>query len=322
MRFTRQDGVEEQWRIMQPLLDAPPPVHPVRAGLVGAGGGRQARRRPRPLARALGDVMTTAEPAAEPRPRARRRLRRSRRSPSTRSSPNCHTGALVAPDGAIDWLCVPRFDSPSIFGSLLDRQAGFFRFAPFGINHPTSVVYEPGTNVLETTWKTPNGWIVVRDALTMGPRDHEDTITPHTRPPADDDADHLLVRTVECLEGSVEVELVCEPAFDYGRAPATWTLVGRRPSRRRCHAAPGRRFACRPTSRWASRRTALVPARSRTPDDRAYCALSWDEGLRRRPGRRRGRGAGSTRRRASGGPGSAGPASRTTASATRSSARR
>ena len=105
-------------------------------------------------------------------------------------------------------------------------RPGFFRLAPFGINHPTAVTYEPGTNVLETTWKTPNGWIVVRDALTMGPRDHEDTITPHTRPPADDDADHMLVRTVECLEGSVEVELVCEPAFDYGREPATWTLVG------------------------------------------------------------------------------------------------
>ncbi len=139
---------------------------------------------------------------------------------------DCHTGALVAPDGAIDWLCVPRFDSPSVFGSVLDRQAGFFRVAPFGINHPTAVAYEPGTNVLETTWKTPNGWIVVRDALTMGPRDHEDTITPHTRPPADDDADHMLVRTIECLEGAVEVEIVCEPAFDYGREPATWTLVG------------------------------------------------------------------------------------------------
>src|SRR6202790_402102 len=60
---------------------------------------------------------------------------------------NCHTGALVAPDGAIDWLCVPRFDSPSVFGSLLDREAGSSRFGPFGINHPTTRIYEPGTNV-------------------------------------------------------------------------------------------------------------------------------------------------------------------------------
>jgi GH15 family glucan-1,4-alpha-glucosidase len=138
---------------------------------------------------------------------------------------DCHTGALIAPDGSIDWLCVPRFDAPSMFGSLLDRQAGSFRFGPFGINHPTSRQYEPGTNVLETTWKTPTGWIVVRDALTMGPTREEDTITPHTRPPADDDAEHLLVRTVECLDGRVELELVCEPAFDYGREPAVWTLV-------------------------------------------------------------------------------------------------
>ena len=114
---------------------------------------------------------------------------------------NCHTGALVAPDGAIDWLCVPAFDAPSVFGSLLDRGAGSFRFGPFGINHPTQRTYEPGTNVLVTTWKTPTGWIVVRDALTMGATAGEDTITPHTRPPADDDADHVLVRTVECLDG-------------------------------------------------------------------------------------------------------------------------
>ena len=60
---------------------------------------------------------------------------------------DCHTGALVAPDGAIDWLCVPRFDSPSVFGTLLDRQAGAFRFGPFGINVPTARVYEPGTNI-------------------------------------------------------------------------------------------------------------------------------------------------------------------------------
>jgi alpha,alpha-trehalase len=138
---------------------------------------------------------------------------------------NCHTAALVAPDGSVDWLCLPAFDSPSVFGNLLDRGAGSFRFGPYGINVPTARVYEPGTNVLTTTWHTRGGWVRVHDALTMGARQGEDTVTPHTRPPADDDADHMLVRTVECLDGTVEVELVCEPAFDYGRVPATWSQV-------------------------------------------------------------------------------------------------
>ena len=138
---------------------------------------------------------------------------------------NCHTGALVAPDGSVDWLCVPAFDSASTFGNLLDRGAGSFRFGPYGINVPTQRSYVPGTNVLTTTWHTPGGWLLVHDALTMGPRHGADHVTPHTRPPADDDAEHVLVRLVECLEGSVEVELVCEPAFDYGRQPAKWTLA-------------------------------------------------------------------------------------------------
>ena len=140
---------------------------------------------------------------------------------------DCHTGALVAQDGSVDWLCVPQFDAPSIFGTLLDREAGNFRLAPFGINVPASRVYEAGTNALVTTWRTADGWVEVRDALTMGTRQGEDTVTPHTRPPADDDADHTLVRTVVCLEGRVEIELICEPVFDYGRTAAEWTLVRR-----------------------------------------------------------------------------------------------
>src|SRR5271165_3656215 len=137
---------------------------------------------------------------------------------------NCHTGALVAPDGSVDWLCVPRFDSPSVFGALLDRGAGSFRFGPFGINVPSDRIYEPGTNSLVTSWKTSTGWVVVRDALTIGPRRGKDTVTPHTRPPADEDADHTLVRTARCIGGMVEIDLVCEPAFDYGRVPGDWTL--------------------------------------------------------------------------------------------------
>jgi GH15 family glucan-1,4-alpha-glucosidase len=191
---------------------------------------------------------------------------------------NCHTGALIAPDGAVDWLCVPSFDSPSIFGSVLDREAGAFRLGPFAINHPTARAYEPGTNVLVTTWKTPSGWVVVRDALTIGPRDHEDTITPHTRPPADDDAEHMLVRTVECIDGSMEIELVCEPVFDYGREAAEWKLVG---EDRHAADASGAGQTVRLVSDLA---LGIEANRVRgrhvlQAGDRAYCALSWSEGF-------------------------------------------
>ncbi len=191
---------------------------------------------------------------------------------------NCHTGALVAPDGAIDWLCVPSFDSASIFGSLLDRQAGFFRFAPYDVNHPTARQYEPGTNVLETTWRVPNGWVVVRDALTMGPRTGTDTVTPHTRPPADDDGDHMLVRTVECIDGNVEVELICEPAFDYGREPATWTLVDDGAT---AEQATGAGQTVRLVS---SLGLGIEGNRVRgrhvlQAGEKAYCALTWAEGF-------------------------------------------
>ncbi|MGA8800986.1 MAG: glycoside hydrolase family 15 protein [Pseudolabrys sp.] len=191
---------------------------------------------------------------------------------------NCHTGALVAPDGSIDWLCVPRFDSPSVFGSLLDRQAGSFRFGPFGINHPTTRIYEPGTNVLVTTWKSPSGWIVVRDALTIGPQDHEDKITPHTRPPVDADADHLLVRTVLCLEGSVEVELICEPGFDYGRVSAEWAAVGG--DRHAVDATgAGQTIRLRSDLQLGIEGNRVRAHHILGPGERAYCLLSWAEGL-------------------------------------------
>ena len=191
---------------------------------------------------------------------------------------NCHTGALVAPDGAIDWLCVPRFDSPSVFGTLLDRGAGSFRLGPFGINHPADVGYEPGTNTLLTTWKTPTGWILVRDALTMGPRRGDDAITPHTRPPADDDGDHMLVRTVLCLDGRVEVELICEPVFDYGRVPAEWSLVGE--DRHAADASGAGQTIRLQTDMAVGIEGDRVRARHTVEQgDQIYCALSWAEGL-------------------------------------------
>jgi GH15 family glucan-1,4-alpha-glucosidase len=192
---------------------------------------------------------------------------------------NCHTGALIAPDGAVDWLCVPAFDSQSVFGSLLDREAGFFRFGPFNMSHPAARAYEPGTNVLVTTWKTPKGWVVVRDALTMGRGNRDDVVTPHTRPPADDDAEHMLVRTVECIDGQVEVELICEPAFDYGRAPAEWTLVDG--DRHAADAAAADDLTLRLQSDLAlGIEGSRVRARhTLETGEKVYCALSWADAL-------------------------------------------
>jgi alpha,alpha-trehalase len=191
---------------------------------------------------------------------------------------NCHTGALVAADGSVDWLCVPRFDSPSVFGALLDREAGAFRLGPFGINVPVARAYEAGTNTLVTNWRTPTGWVEVRDALTMGPRQGEDSVTPHTRPPADDDADHLLVRTARCLEGNVEIELVCEPIFDYGRSVADWALVdGNRQAADASGAGVTVRLA---TSMELGIEANRVRARHVLGQgEQLWCALSWAQDL-------------------------------------------
>jgi alpha,alpha-trehalase len=191
---------------------------------------------------------------------------------------DCHTGALIAPDGAVDWLCLPSFDSPSVFGSLLDREAGAFRLGPFGINFPAAREYEPGTNILVTTWHTPHGWLVVRDALTMGPRQGVDEVTRHTRPPADDDADHLLVRTVTCIDGRVEVDLVCEPVFDYGSIPASWTMVDG--SRHAADASGAGQTIRLHTDMELGIEGNRVRARHVLEQgDQLYCALSWAKDL-------------------------------------------
>jgi len=132
---------------------------------------------------------------------------------------DCHTSALVAFDGSVEWLCVPRFDSPSVFGSILDRTAGHFRFAPKGVAAPLSRHYAPGSLVLETTWSTDTGWVIIRDALTIA----------EWSPSGGDDsegvrheADLSLVRTAECIEGEVDLEMICSPRFNYGAEAGVW----------------------------------------------------------------------------------------------------
>jgi alpha,alpha-trehalase len=138
---------------------------------------------------------------------------------------DCHTGALVASDGSIEWMCLPHFDSPSIFGAMLDRGAGSWRVGPYGVYVPAGRRYIPGTNIIETTWMTPQGWLRVVEGLTIGPWHDNKEGSSHTRPPTDYDADHLLVRIVECIQGQVQVEIVCEPMLNYGAAAAAWSVV-------------------------------------------------------------------------------------------------
>ncbi|GAA1004196.1 trehalase [Acrocarpospora pleiomorpha] len=141
---------------------------------------------------------------------------------------DCEVTALVASSGNIEWLCLPRLDSPSVFGAILDRSAGRFRIGPADTMVPAARRYLPGTMVLETSWGTATGWIIVRDLLLIGPWHHEGEMShTHRRAPTDYDADHVLLRTVRCVSGEVQVTLDCEPVLDYGRNPVRWEHTDR-----------------------------------------------------------------------------------------------
>ncbi|HEX5930017.1 MAG TPA: glycoside hydrolase family 15 protein [Solirubrobacterales bacterium] len=134
---------------------------------------------------------------------------------------DCHSAALVSHDGSVEWLCFPRFDSPSTFGALLDRGAGHFRLRPRGVTVPIGRRYKPGTLVIETTWVTDTGWAVVHDALTIAewvPAGGESR-----RPDTQHESDRSLLRTVTCVDGEVELEMECLPRFGYGLESARWS---------------------------------------------------------------------------------------------------
>src|SRR4051794_20754127 len=131
--------------------------------------------------------------------------------------------ALVAPGGSVDWMCLPRMDSPSVFGAVLGRHAGTFRVAPTDVTVPAARRYLPGTMVLETSWGTDTGWIIVRDTLLMGPWRHENELSrSQRRTPTDYEAEHTLLRTIRCVKGEVQTIVECEPSPDYGRKHLRW----------------------------------------------------------------------------------------------------
>ena len=140
---------------------------------------------------------------------------------------DCECTALVASSGNVEWMCLPRPDGPSVFGAMLDRAAGGFRLAPVDVSVPAGRRYLPGTMVLETTWQTRTGWLIVRDALLVGPWYHgRERLRSQRRPPTDHEAEGVLLRTVKCVNGSVEMAVDCEPVFDYGRRGVRWEYEG------------------------------------------------------------------------------------------------
>src|SRR4051812_27249337 len=105
---------------------------------------------------------------------------------------DCRSGALVATDGSVDWLCWPRFDSPALFARVLDSErGGCFSIAP---TEPFTVErrYVERTNVLQTTFRTDSGTVRLNDWLHTGSR-------------------QALCRLVKCVEGKVELEVICDP---------------------------------------------------------------------------------------------------------------
>ena len=140
---------------------------------------------------------------------------------------DCESTCLIAPSGAVEWMCLPRPDSPSVFAAILDRAAGSFRIGPYDEMVPAARRYLPGSLMLETTWQTRTGWMIVRDAMCIGPwhnlseRSHS-----HRRAPSDYDAEHCLLRTVKCVSGTVDLSMLCDPLFDYGRTSPRWSYEG------------------------------------------------------------------------------------------------
>jgi GH15 family glucan-1,4-alpha-glucosidase len=188
--------------------------------------------------------------------------------------------ALVAPSGNVEWMCLPRMDGPSIFATILDRHAGWFRLGPADVTVPSDRRYLAGTMVLETTWDTPTGWAVVRDVLLVGPwRDSAPGSSAYRRAPSDHQAEQVLLRTARCVSGSIEIVLECEPAFDYGRRRGVWRHVEDSYGRAEVAPAEGEPVLRLTTDLNLGLEGPRAMARRRLDaGEQVFCALSWGDG--------------------------------------------
>ncbi len=123
-----------------------------------------------------------------------------------------HTVALVGKNGSIDWCCLPRIDSPSVFGALLDaNKGGSFRIYASDTTSEYLQLYYPDTNVLLTRFATPDGYAELTDFMPIKGR-------------RTDEFEHALIRSVNVVYGSLEIVLNCRPAFNYARNGHQLTL--------------------------------------------------------------------------------------------------
>lgn len=130
---------------------------------------------------------------------------------------DCRAAALISRDGSLDWLCWPRFDRGAIFAAILDRErGGYWRLTPAG-HYSVSRKYQPGTNVLESRFKTESGTLVVTDLMTVAAEFMKD---PAGIP------DHEVLRRVECVEGEAQLEVDFWPRNEYGRDAAKIRQLG------------------------------------------------------------------------------------------------
>jgi GH15 family glucan-1,4-alpha-glucosidase len=120
---------------------------------------------------------------------------------------DCHSAALITGEGTVDWLCLPRFDSPAVFAALLDDTAGHWSIRPTG-QFTSTRRYVGRTLVLETTFHAATGTVVLTDALAMGPDNRGHALGAR--------APHLLMRSATCVRGEVDLHVEYQPRPEFG----------------------------------------------------------------------------------------------------------
>ncbi len=191
---------------------------------------------------------------------------------------DCHTSALVSFSGSVEWLCFPRFDSPSAFAALLDRGAGHMLLRPKGVIVPIARRYAPGTLVIETTWVTDTGWVVVKDALTIADwaAADGDEENRRGRPATEHENDRSLLRTMTCIDGEVEMEMECIPRFGYGSEGARWN--GGELGEATATGADGTELLLTSDLHLEIEEGAARGRVTLREDQTAFCALTWSDG--------------------------------------------